>query len=184
MFYSCSTIQVVTDRNPKTDLSEAVSYEIRAIEEKDGFVNINDINKRRIEEGLKTELERKGMSSSVEPDIYVDYALAIDVKRYYNSQSTYHGSPYWGRRGGFYGPSFGTTTITEQEVKKGNLVVEVRDARTGEMVWYGVGSKTLSENRRKTEENIQNAIQKIMEEFPINRVIDQEVEDKSIREVS
>ena len=178
-FYSCTSIQVATDRDRDANFENYESYELRYNRERDGFVAINDINQKRIEKGLDTELERKGMERAEEPDVIIAYALAIDVNRYYNAQSNYYGTPYWGRRA-YYGSNFGTTTITEHEVKSGQLIVEVRDAKTDQLLWYGAGSKTLSNSQKNIEKSINETIEKIMVEFPIDNRIERGVPDEQI----
>ena len=172
--FSCSSIKVTTDRHPEVELKGS-TFSIRGKGQEEGLVQINDINKRRIEEGLMTELERKGLSSSETPDFNVEYGLAISVERYFNANHNHYGA-YWGRRG-FYGPGVGTTTITEHEVKRGDLIIEVRDGSSGEMIWYGVGSKALSTNNKNLDDKINRAIQRILEDF--NPQVPQQTEDNS-----
>jgi len=176
-FYSCTSIQVATDRDVDVNFEDYSTYDLRYNRERDGFVSINDINQKRIEKGLNTELERKGMERAAMPDVYIEYALAIDINRYYNSQSAYYGTPYWGRRA-YYGGNFGTTTVTEHEVKSGQLIVEMREGKTDKLLWYGVGSKTLSNNQKNIEKTILETIGKILEEYPIQPMSEPGIELK------
>ena len=82
-----------------------------------------------------------------------------------------------GGYGGYYGyaPDYGwggghsqsTTTYSEHEYNVGTLIVSVYDATRKELIWEAIGTKTVDEDPKSPESNINAAVAKIMVEYPI-----------------
>ncbi len=68
-----------------------------------------------------------------------------------------------------YGMGMGssTTTTTQNDYEVGTIIVDVFDAKTKKQIWQGIGKKTISENKKNREENINAGVTKIMKAFPV-----------------
>jgi len=73
----------------------------------------------------------------------------------------------WGWRGG-WGPGFGTgiatTTTTDQNV--GNLVIDVFDGSSKQLLWRGLATENLSSNDDKNTKQLDGDIAKMFKGFP------------------
>jgi hypothetical protein len=78
----------------------------------------------------------------------------------------------WGWGGGWAGPGFGpgfgtgeaTTTTSNQPVS--NLVIDLFDAKTKNLLWRGLATEDLSTNAGKNTKSLDNDINKMFHGFP------------------
>ena len=83
-------------------------------------------------------------------------------------RSGYRGGygPYgWGWGGGWGG---GTTTTQVRDILVGTLVIDVADAKKGQLAWRGMGVKEVNTqaNPEKRDKSINNAVKKIFKNYP------------------
>jgi len=169
MLSACSSTQVMTDYRKGTDYSGMRSYQIEHKPEINGVsaLDINPLNRDRIENALQSHLQQRGLIASDRPDFFVAYSISSRVeKSYYTTQH----NPYYGGRWGWYGGGMSSSTTTESESVYGELMIAVIDANTNQMVWYAVVSKPLSENIKNRETEINKAVEKALIEFPIKQM--------------
>ncbi len=165
---ACGGMQVNTDYNPDTDFTR---YRTFAWAEGSGSLDdprMTDLVDQRFRRAIDSELVSRGMekTTSGQPDVFVGYQIALDDRVDYQTINTYYGGA-WGYRG-VYGGVVGTqTTATEYTV--GTLVIDVYDARQRELVWRGSGEGKVSQarNPEESQEQINQAVTRIMEEFPV-----------------
>jgi hypothetical protein len=123
----------------------------------------------RIVAALDAELAAKGLTKSEAPDLFVVYHLAFDKEKdIYTYSSGYGGGygPYgWGWGGGWAG---GTTTTQVRDILMGTMVVDIADAKKGQIVWRGVGVKEVDTDAKpeKRDKSIQKAVKKILKNYP------------------
>lgn len=116
---------------------------------------------KRIVEAVDAQLAAKGWTKvepGANPDAYVLYEAAVGQEK----QATVWGSGYgvgWRRMGG-------TATVTTETILIGQLVVEVGDAASKQLVWRGKASDTLSDKPEKNEKKIKKAAEKMFKDFP------------------
>ena len=118
----------------------------------------------RIVAAIDSELRKRGLTPATgTPDLAVVYHVAFDKQKDITAWSTGMG-PYGYRWGG----GWGTTDIRVNEILVGSLVIDMADAKKNEVVWRGVGTKEVDVNAKpdKRDKNIQQAVQKIMKNFP------------------
>ena len=178
MLSACSSTQVMTDYRKGTDYSGMKSYQIEHKPEINGVtaLNINPMNIERIENSLRSQLNRRGLTESENPNFILAYSINSRVeKSYYTTQ--HH--PYYGGRWGWYGGGMSNSTTTESESMYGELMISVIDAGTNQMLWYAVVSKPLSENIKNRETEINKAVEKALTEFPIKQMNDQVISIES-----
>ena len=75
-------------------------------------------------------------------------------------ETFYNGFPGW-RWGGF-----GTATTTVTPYRVGDLVVDVFDNNTRQLIWRGSAEETLSEKPEKNEKKLDHAVTEMFDHFP------------------
>src|SRR5262249_47007907 len=93
----------------------------------------NPLVDKRIVNAIDTQLAAKGWTSvESPPNALVTYHAAIDGRRQLNA---------WGR-----GPRWsGVGTITEEMIYTGQIVVDISEATSGQLIWRGLASTTVSD---------------------------------------
>ncbi len=166
---ACGGIQVDYDYNPETDFTR---YRTFAWAEGSGSGNDsrvnNDLVDQRFRRAIESELVSRGMEkrASGQPDVFVGYQMALDDRIDYQTINTYYGSG-WGYRG-VYG-RVGTTQTTARPYTVGTLVIDFYDARQRELVWRGSGEGkvNLARSPQESQEQINQAVTRILRDFPV-----------------
>jgi hypothetical protein len=68
--------------------------------------------------------------------------------------------------GGYRYRSWGTATAHVSEIPIGNLMVDLVDASSGQLVWRGMASGTVSSKPEKSEKKINKVVGKMFKDFP------------------
>ncbi|MEM9324918.1 MAG: DUF4136 domain-containing protein [Bacteroidota bacterium] len=173
LFAACSGITTVTDQKPGTDFSQYQTYALENLtdpEEPQSVLN-NPINISRFESEIADQLEEKGLNPSNDPDVIISYAIAQDERTSYRGTTTDMGGGFYGGRWGrgWYGagPTMSTTQMDQVQIPTGTATVALKDAKTGELLWYTTASGDLKINSKKVGKGIPKAVEMLMEEFPI-----------------
>jgi len=122
---------------------------------------------RHIVNAIQYELTSHGFSEvDTNPDVRVTYHMSTDTDVRLQSSSVGYGFGNYGRRGwGYYGYGFGGPVYTDTrvvEVERGNLMVDIWDAASDELVWRGqVDQITVSDNPQKMRRNVEKAVKKM-----------------------
>ena len=175
----CSGLKVVTDFDPTVDFTQYKTFEYYGWIEESGRA-INDLDRRRIENAFGAEFEARGLKYVEEGgDIVVGLLIVAEQK----TQTTAHTTQMGGYGGGYgghygYGPGWGwggggghsTTTFSEYDFVEGTLVCDIYDTAKEQLVWEGIGTKTISENPKNREQNISEGVKKIMAEYPVQPI--------------
>ena len=157
------------DKN--TDFSKFKTYKWVAIK---GASPVNDMLDKQIKSSIDSQLAQKGLSKvdADTADLYVGYQAGVGTEKQYNSFSSGMG-PGWGYGGGWGGGWYGgggmsTTTGTTSTIYVGQLAVDMYDPANKDLVWRGVGSKTLDPKAKpdKQEKNLNKAVAKILKNYP------------------
>lgn len=124
----------------------------------------------RIIQAIDTELAAKNLSKvDANPDLYVVYHLAFDKQKDISTFSSGYGGGYgpygWGWGGGWAG---GTTTTQVRDILIGTMIIDLADAKKGQLVWRGMGVKEVNTQAKpdKRDKSINNAVKKILKNFP------------------
>ncbi|HXW05029.1 MAG TPA: DUF4136 domain-containing protein [Vicinamibacterales bacterium] len=124
----------------------------------------------RIEAAIEAELAAKGLTKvEADPDLFVVYHVAFDKQKDISTFSSGYGGGYgpygWGWGGGWAG---GTTTTQVRDILIGTLVIDLADARKGQLAWRGIGVKEVNTqaNPEKRDKSINNAVKKIFKNYP------------------
>ncbi|MGH9146533.1 MAG: DUF4136 domain-containing protein [Vicinamibacterales bacterium] len=124
----------------------------------------------RIVAAIDVELAAKGLTKSESnPDLFVVYHVAFDKEKDISTFSSGYGGGYgpygWGWGGG-WGPT--TTSTTVRNIVVGTLVIDIADAKKGQVAWRGMGVKEVNTqaNPEKRDKSITNAVKKIFKNYP------------------
>ena len=125
----------------------------------------------RIIAAIDAQLAEKGFTKSESnPDVFVVYHVAFDKQKDISTYSSGYGGGYgpygWGWGGGAWA---GTTSTTQvRDILVGTMVIDLADAKKGQLVWRGMGVKEVNTqaNPEKRDKSINNAVQKIFKNYP------------------
>jgi len=161
LFASCSSISVNQDYDPAYDFSKLKTYGFIPITEEAG---IDQINATRLGDAIKANLTAKGYTLSENADFGIALFFTKDTKTSIQSTGGYGYGYGYGYRG--YGGMGGSTYVTQYD--EGTLVIDFVDMAKQELVWRGVGTGALSDSPSVEErtENINNAVNQILAQFP------------------
>lgn len=170
---SCSGIKVTADYDKTVDFTKYKTFAYYGwIEESDK--DLSPFDKKRIEEAFAQEFKSRGLELVKEnADLVVALFIVEQQKTQTTATTTGTGGMYG--YGGYYGygPGWGwggghsTTTYSDYDYTVGTLVCDVFDASKKQLVWEGVGTKTISENPQKREKSIPVAVKAIMAKYPV-----------------
>ncbi|MFL9830677.1 DUF4136 domain-containing protein [Flavobacterium sp. ARAG 55.4] len=159
---SCSSVRVYSDFDSRADFTQYKTFAFH----KKGIdrVQISELDKKRILHAIDNELTKKGMTKSENPDLLVNIFTKereqVDVNQFNMGWGYGWG---WGWNPYFWGGNTYTTRSTQ-----GTLYIDLIDAKKKELIWQGEAIGTLTENRREKEQQINEFVAKILEQYPPN----------------
>jgi hypothetical protein len=123
----------------------------------------------RIVSAIEAELALKGFTKAeTNQDVFVVYHVAFDKEKdisTYSSGYGGYGAYGWGWGGGWAG---GTATTQVRDILVGTLVIDVVDAKKGQVAWRGMGVKEVQTQAKpeKRDKSINDAVKKIFKNYP------------------
>ena len=124
----------------------------------------------RIVAAIEQELAAKGFTKAdANPDVFVVYHTTFDKQKDISTFSSGYGGGYgpygWGWGGGWAG---GTTTTQVRDILMGTLVIDIADAKKGQLAWRGMGVKEVDVQNKpeKRDKSINEAVKKILKNYP------------------
>jgi hypothetical protein len=150
---SCHTTSVKHDYDLEADFSNLKTYDwmpdpgvvMGLVQE---AIEGNTLLDKRIKSAVNDQLAAKGYQQKTDdPDFLVVYYVSVREKL------KDWGNEYDGR---------------VRMLQEGTLILDVVDPEKDEVIWRGVASRTLEKNPtpEKREENINNAVKKLLDKFP------------------
>lgn len=165
--------QVKSDYDKKADFAKYKTYAFAGWQ-KDSDKQLNDFDKKRILEALKSEFDARGMSLvETGADATISIFVVLDNKTSTTAYTNYTGGMGygmgrgWGMGYGGMGMGSATTTYSKDDYTEGTLVVDMYDEAGKSLVWQGVITKTVKEKPEKREKSIPKNIAKLMKEYPV-----------------
>ena len=121
----------------------------------------------RIVAAIENALAGKGFKKSDTPDVFVVYHVAFDKEKDISTFSSGYGGGY-GPYGWGWGGGMGTTTTQVRDILIGTLVIDMADAKKGQLAWRGMGVKEVDTQAKpdKRDKSITNAVNKIFKNYP------------------
>ena len=163
---------------PAAAMAQKVSYDydktatfaaFKTYAHKDGTKVGQPLIDDRIVAAIDTQMAAKGFTKvEANPDVFVVYHTTFEKEKDISTYSSGYGGgygPYGWRYGGAWG---GSTTTTVRDILMGTLVVEIADARKGELAWRGIGVKEVKTDAKpeKRDKSINDAMKKIFKNYP------------------
>ncbi len=164
IFTSCALhIPVKTDYDTKATFDSYTSFGFY----KPGIdaVEINDLDKKRILRALDQTLQQKGFTKSETPDLLVNIKTEAEknINVYQNAGFGYGFG--WGWYNPYWWGGFNNVASTYQTVD-GILYIDLIDAKTKELVWYGTGRAALVDGPEAKEARVQAIVSAILAKYP------------------
>jgi hypothetical protein len=125
------------------------------------------LSQSKIQDAIRSELERKGYSFTENRD-EADFVVAYTVGTRENIRTShypvgYHGSWGWHVPGSYYY----IRETTEHRYTEGTLGVDIFDNESKKPVWHGWAEKTITESDRADPSSvIREGVAKLFESFP------------------
>jgi hypothetical protein len=153
---SCAGTTVKTDRDPRVDLSDYRTFDVKT-----GQVLVNGVPdtrdtlvRDRVESALERELREKGLAKTEQnPDLIATYSAGARTVTEYDD---YYDANYGGTRTG------GTWAY---ESTDGTLLIDLIDPTTNKLVWRSIVEMDSTDDLRSAKE-ISSAVDKGLEKYP------------------
>ena len=159
---NCSSIRVFSDHDSAVEFNQYKTYAFfkPGIEE----VEISDLDKRRILKVIETQMGGKKLQLSDNPDLLINIAVkATDRVTVNNFNNPGWGWGWgWGWNPWFWGAN--NTNVTTQT--RGELFIDMIDAKTKNLVWQGKGYGGITEYSKNRDERIRNFVTEILSNYP------------------
>jgi hypothetical protein len=164
--FACTAAQaqkIKVEYDKSLDFSKFKSY---AIDPKDNAAR--PMLRLAIQAAVQDDLAKRGLTKvDSNPDMYVQMYGAIDTDASVNYMDPIYGSGIPPLNYGitmWYGIPGSVTTVV---VHKGELVVDVIDARQKKLIWRGIAKQKLSESRDKLLDQVNTAVEKMFQKYPV-----------------
>ncbi len=149
--WGCSSISVNSDYDASTNFAALQTFSwVEELEEApEDARQGNSLVTARIEEAVVRSLSAKGyrrVDVNTSPSMGVSY----------------------GRRGHYGGMGVSASTADVREYTEGTLMIDIVDPGANQLIWRGTGQSRISESKTPEErtENINEAVEKILAQFP------------------
>jgi len=163
---------------PALLLAQKVSYDynktanfaaFKTYAHKDGTPVGQPLIDQRIVAAIDTELAARGFTQAASnPDVFVVYHIAFDKEKDISTYSSGYGGGYGAYGWGWGGGMGGMTTTQVRDILKGTLVIDMADAKAGQLAWRGMGVKEVDTQAKpeKRDKSIASAVKKIFKNYP------------------
>ena len=127
---------------------------------------IQELNRNRMLEAIRTQLQAKGLTESEEADLDVNWYIRASEQERATSTSNYYGAG--GRYGYRWGGGFSTSTIDVESYIVGTVFIDLVDTESNSLVWQGRGEGTYQESisPEKRSKRINKGVAKIFKKYP------------------
>ena len=151
----CSSLKTSFDFDEETDYSGYQSFALLKINDQlRGAISRPTAVGRAIDRELTASLIERGYVLDEDAaDLHVTYVLSVE-----ELVSEYEPLPYSARGSG--------ATLPIEPDRRGTFTIDIIDVSTNELVWRGTATDAVNRNDPKAEENIRNAVNKLMAKFP------------------
>ena len=162
---------------PAAAMAQKVSYDydksanfagFKTYAHKDGTKVGQPLIDDRIVAAIDEQMAAKGLTKSeANPDVFVVYHVAFDKQKDISTYSSGYAGGY-GAYGWGWGGGMATTSTQVRDILIGTLVVDIADAKKGQLAWRGMGVKEVQTQAKpeKRDKSINDAMKKIFKNYP------------------
>jgi Domain of unknown function (DUF4136) len=157
---SCApTVKVTTDYDRSANFAAYKSFSLSRFTK---TLNVNELNAKRILNSVRSEMIKKGyVEDNYNPDLMINVVSLLNDRNFISASSNGMYGPY-----DFWLGGSGNTTISTTDYKDGSIIVHVVDVNKNTLLWEGIGNAEMTKQPKNLDEAINNAVAKIMNEFP------------------
>ena len=121
-----------------------------------------------IQAAVQDDLAKRGLTKvDADPDLYVQMYGSIDCDINVSYMDPIYGT-------GIPPINYGITmwyaipgSVTTVVVHKGEMVLDIIDARQKKLVWRGIANQKLSDKRDKLLEQVNTTVEKLFQQYPV-----------------
>jgi hypothetical protein len=159
---ACTGIKVTTDYDKKADFGKYKTFNFSREVDK---VKLSDLNRRRLKDDIRVQMEAKGYQLSTSPDLLVNVFVKGITKFTANAYTNGYGGP-WGW--GYYGWGMGSsnTWVDVDRYTEGTMFIDLIDVQKKEMVWEGIAEGMINPRTHTTEQHLNDVVARIFKDFP------------------
>ena len=162
---------------PAAAMAQKVSYDydksanfasFKTYAHKDGTKVGQPLIDERIVAAIDAQMAAKGFTKSeTSPDVFVVYHVAFDKQKDISTYSSGYGGGY-GPYGWGWGGGMSTSTTQVRDIVVGTLVLDMADAKKGQLAWRGMAVKEVKTQAspEKRDKSINDTMQKIFKNYP------------------
>jgi len=157
----CTGIKVTTDYDHKADFGKYKTFNFSKEVDR---VNLSDLNRRRLKDDIRVQMEALGCQISTTPDLLVNVFVKGVPKYTANAYTNGFGGP-WGYH---YGWGWGSsdTYVDVNRYTEGTLFIDLIDVQKKEMVWEGIAEGMVNPRTHTTEQHLNDVVKRIFKNFP------------------
>lgn len=161
MIAGCTGIRVTADYDRKADFGKYKTFNFSKEVDK---VKLNDLNRRRLKDDIKAQMEARGYQLATTPDLLVNVYVKGTTKVTANAYTTGFGGGFGYWRG--WGGGFSNTYVDVNKYTEGTLFIDLIDVPEKKMVWEGIAEGLVNPRENTREENLNKVVTRIFKEFP------------------
>jgi hypothetical protein len=175
LLMACATpADVITDYDNTVDFSQYRTFRFYEWEPEE---YLSPLDKNRIEEAVKNELERRGiLHVDSQADLLVSMGAVMELETDRRALPEHHDTHrYFGYHFGFgprfpWGAGYTSESLRDWNYEVGALIIDVFDARREELIWEGVGNKVIDRIPEQRQNTIPAAVNRLMLHFPVKPI--------------
>lgn len=154
LLQSCNYVEVTSQYDKTEDFSLFKTFTVPQVTD-DTIGTLNDIDRQHVINAISSELKERGYAkTSLNAD--------INVEAHVVTRNKWHTEVDYPRRKGIP-----TTRIRTYDYIEGTLVIDVKNTKTQELLWQGIGIGSVDESTKNREKRIGKAVAKIFKHYPI-----------------
>ncbi|MEN8202844.1 MAG: DUF4136 domain-containing protein [Bacteroidota bacterium] len=168
----CSTVKVTVDMDKTVDFSQYETYSFLGWQKNSDQI-MNEFDKKRMHDAFMAEFKKRGLEYVASGgDMSVTLYLVVSKETSVTAYTNYYGMGGYGRynRYGYGWGGSSTTSYSENDYLKGTLVMDVFDEKSGDQIWQGIATGTVSDQPEKREKSIPKNVGTLMSKFPVQPV--------------
>ena len=171
-----NSITITTDYDKEMDFTVIKTFGFLKWNDESAAI-VNDIDQRRLESAVTSELEKRGMKRvDGMGDSMIGFHVVVENKTGTTSYTDHYGNMgyYGGGRAGFgygygypYGGGSSTTTTQTYNYVIGTIIIDQYESSTKKLMWEGVAQGEVTGDKSNREDNIKSDISRMYQNYPI-----------------
>lgn len=137
---------------------------------------MSELDRNRIYNAIRSTMIERGFVESDQPDIWINAIAVVKSEESISSTTTTSGGS-WGRGGPwgvggpyrpyFWGPTVYHTQYRVDVTRKGVLIIDIIDAKTGHLIWQSIGTRRIDNDfRNNNQTRIEQYVGEMLSAFP------------------